>query len=516
MLAELLGDPARLGQPVGPEVLDEARLVLEHAAGSAGCWTPDEPLRLAKASVARLLQCPRRALADPDLVDMGDVTNIVLGQVVDAGAKLATLGPARPPTVAAACEYLDAIGETRVGDHLLDVGDEAAAELLAEAASRLDPLVAAWPTIDPRWWPRVEEPVRMRLAGGAVVVSGKLDVLLGGPPTGLPGLVVELKGGQWHDSVRQDGHLYALLVGLRDGVAPAAVLSIAAADGATQLEPIRPEVILHAAERVATAVGTAAHLAAGEPPEAHPGSYCTFCPLRPPVPRRRPSRPRHPMTSTRDAVGRADLVRRGVAERLEELAGGLAADADPGDVYVGWVAAADVAGCPTRYRAGGVDGWGFPGWSPALAAGSVGKVALARHLDRHVTAAATAPALPHPLEAVKAWMREARATPTSSVAEWVTKLTRQGDRAALAATAALATRWIAGFVRVLGCPRGWCWWSTTRAARRPAAARPRGDRSWTHAASRSPWPASPMPWSAPSPPRAPSTCCSTGPTAATT
>jgi len=168
---------------------------------------------------------------------------------------------------------------------------------------------------------------------------------------------------------------------------------------------------------------------------------------------KRPHTGDFPSKTAGGAVGRADLLRRGVTERLEELVGGLAADADPGDVYVGWVAAADAAGCPARFRASGVDGWGFPGWSPALAAGAVGRVALARHLDRHVTAvAASNPALPHPLAAVKTWMKEARETPTSPVAEWVTQLTRQGDRAALAVTASLATRWIAGFVRVLGWP----------------------------------------------------------------
>jgi hypothetical protein len=283
VLAALLQEPERLGEPVTGEVLDEARLIVEHAVASAGagCWTGDEPLRLAKASIARLLQCPRRALADPDLADTGDITNIVLGQLVDGGAKLATLGPAHPPDVAAAADYLDAVGEPRVREHLLDLGPGAADDLLADAAARLDPLVAAWPAIEGAWWPRVEEPVRVRLGtAGAVVVSGKLDILLGGPPTGRPGLVVELKGGRWHDSVRQDGHLYGLLVGLRDGVAPAAVLSIAAADGATQLEPIRPEVLLHAAERVAAAVEVAARLAGGEPAAAHPGSYCGFCPLR--------------------------------------------------------------------------------------------------------------------------------------------------------------------------------------------------------------------------------------------
>ncbi|HEY8546268.1 MAG TPA: hypothetical protein VIL36_14510, partial [Acidimicrobiales bacterium] len=54
--------------------------------------------------------------------------------------------------------------------------------------------------------------------------------------------------------------------------------------------------------------------------------------------------------------------------------------------------------------------------------------------------------------AVKAWMKEARETPTSRVAEWVADLSHQRDKAALAATAGLAARWIAGFVRVVGWP----------------------------------------------------------------
>jgi hypothetical protein len=265
-------------------VLDEARGLLEDAARAAvdvARWTADEPLRLAKGSVTRLLQCPRRALADPALDDGGDIGNLVLGLLVDAGAKLSSLSPAQPVTVGQAREFLVANDDTQVDRHLDDVGPEAAADLLAEAAARLDPLVAGWPAIEGRWWPRIEEPVRAALADGAVVVSGRLDVLLGGPPTGLPGLVVELKGGRWHDGVRHDGHLYALLVGLRDGVTPAAVLSVAAADGGTtQLEPIRPEVVLHAAERIAEAVRIAAPLAAGEPAPAFPGSCCTFCPLR--------------------------------------------------------------------------------------------------------------------------------------------------------------------------------------------------------------------------------------------
>jgi hypothetical protein len=282
VLAELLGDPTRLGQPVAGEVLDDARDLLEHAARAAaelGGWTAGDPLRLAKGPVTWLLRCPRRALAPPDGPG-SNLRELAIGNIVDAGAKLATLGPTQPVTVERALGFLAASGDDTVGRHLDDVGPEAAAELVGEAGARLDALVRSWPAIDGAWWPRVEEPARVRLADGAVTFGGRLDVLLGGPPTDRPGLVIEVKSGRWHDAVRGDAHLYGLLVGLRDGVAPAAVLSIAAGDGATQLEPLRAEVLRHAAERVAEAVTTAGRLAAGEAPEARPGSYCAHCPVR--------------------------------------------------------------------------------------------------------------------------------------------------------------------------------------------------------------------------------------------
>jgi hypothetical protein len=281
VLAELLDDPGRLGEPVAGELLDEARALLEDAARAAvelGGWTPGDPLRLAKGPVTWLLRCPRRALAAPDGTS-ANLRELAIGNIVDAGAKLATLSR-QPVTVDRALAYLTAAGDTSVEQHLDDLGPDAAAELLADAAARIEVLVATWPAIDGAWWPRVEEPARVRLADGAVTFGGKLDVLLGGPPTELPGLVIEVKSGRWHDAVRGDAHLYGLLVGLRDGIAPAAVLSVAAGDGATQLEPLRAEVLRHAAERVAEALATAGRLAAGEVPDARPGTYCSHCPLR--------------------------------------------------------------------------------------------------------------------------------------------------------------------------------------------------------------------------------------------
>jgi hypothetical protein len=285
----LLGDvlAGALGPP-SPEGLVGLRGELDAAARAAaavGGWSEHEPLRLSKHLVTGLLRCPRRALSEGD----GLSDDVVVGLVVDAAAKLATVSPRRTVTVDAALAFLAALGDSSVADHLAARGPSAA-QVTAEAEARIEQLAAAWPTIDPAWWPRVEEPVRVALAGGVVTVAGRLDVLLGGPPTGRPAVVVEVKGGRWYDGMRADGHLYALMVALRDGEVPAAAVTVVS-DGTTQVEPLRPALLQHAAERLDEAMGIAARVAAGEPPGMSPGTHCQHCPVRPDCPAGREAQP---------------------------------------------------------------------------------------------------------------------------------------------------------------------------------------------------------------------------------
>jgi hypothetical protein len=175
-----------------------------------------------------------------------------------------------------------------------------------------------------------------------------------------------------------------------------------------------------------------------------------------------------------DPVGTADRLRRGLAERLGEiLADGpaesgddratgratdkVAAEAAAGGakVYVSWYPAQEADACPARYRAQGEEGWGFPGWSAPLASASIGRAALDHHLDAHdrgPLGPSVVPPRPAPLEAVRAWMRAMATVADCPVGEWVAERITQRDDAAVAAAAAGATRWLAGFVRVLGWP----------------------------------------------------------------
>jgi hypothetical protein len=150
----------------------------------------------------------------------------------------------------------------------------------------------------------------------------------------------------------------------------------------------------------------------------------------------------------RDAVGRAERLADDLAGRVRELVEPVGEAT--GEIHVSGYAALDAARCPARFRMRGEEGWGFPGWAPQSAGAAIARAALQRHLDGDRPFGAPAP-LPDPLTSVREWMK-ARTLADRSVAGWVAERAAQGDRAALAAAAAQATRWMSGFVRVIGWP----------------------------------------------------------------
>jgi len=161
-----------------------------------------------------------------------------------------------------------------------------------------------------------------------------------------------------------------------------------------------------------------------------------------------------------DPVGRADGLRTEMRTRVLGALGEGGARDGAGEVYVGWYAALDAQACPARFRAGGDEGWGFPGWNPTSAGAAIGRAALHAHLDgtggasghHRGPAAGQAAALPEPLTLVRTWMTGTRPHPDSSVAGWVAERLDARDGSALAAAAANATRWLGGFLRAWGWP----------------------------------------------------------------
>jgi hypothetical protein len=130
--------------------------------------------------------------------------------------------------------------------------------------------------------PCTEWHVRAVLHGGALVLSGTLDLVLGAPADADPArptrLAIDLKTGRAWPEHAEDMRFYALLLALRFGVPPYRVATLYLDSGEWQAEDVDERVLSHAADRVIEAVRTAAASEAGRTPELRPGPYCTWCP----------------------------------------------------------------------------------------------------------------------------------------------------------------------------------------------------------------------------------------------
>jgi PD-(D/E)XK nuclease superfamily protein len=130
--------------------------------------------------------------------------------------------------------------------------------------------------------PATELPMRAELSGGALVLSGKIDLLLGAPdrlePARATRIAIDLKTGGAYPEYVEDNRFYALLLALRFGVPPYRVASLFLEGGTWQAEDVSEGSLFHAADRVVAAARGAQSFRAGREPALTPGRWCRWCP----------------------------------------------------------------------------------------------------------------------------------------------------------------------------------------------------------------------------------------------
>jgi hypothetical protein len=130
--------------------------------------------------------------------------------------------------------------------------------------------------------PSTEWHVRVEILGGALVLSGTLDLVVGAASMAEPAratrLAIDFKTGRAWPEHAEDMRFYALLLALRFGVPPYRVATLYLDSGEWQAEDVQEHVLERAVDRVVDAVRTAAAIGAGRSPELRPGPYCTWCP----------------------------------------------------------------------------------------------------------------------------------------------------------------------------------------------------------------------------------------------
>jgi RecB family exonuclease len=258
--------------------VDALRRALDDAAVAAadGVEPGRLPLRLPKDRMAKLLACEQLAMSSLGGAALSEP--VVRGRILDR--LLHHHLHAAPSTSAPALAVAEGAFAAERDDEVLEWlrADPPTRGRLAEDASAFAERLHALGGVDRRWWPRCEERVRVDLAGGAVVCSAQLDLVLGGPPTELPLVVVEVKSGRLVGEHRDGLRWYALLVALRYGTAPAAIACWSALDGNGWVDAVTEASLTAALDRAGDALDRLGTLARGATPARTPGRACTWCP----------------------------------------------------------------------------------------------------------------------------------------------------------------------------------------------------------------------------------------------
>jgi hypothetical protein len=158
-------------------------------------------------------------------------------------------------------------------------------ELAVHAAKVIDLFRGSFPPLRPyrrELAPVPEARLRAELLGGALVLSGQIDLLIGpgtSEATRATRLAIDLKSsGRGWPEYPEDMRFYALLMTLRFGVPPYRVATVFLESGEWQSEDVSEDLLVHAADRVIAAARSAGALAGGRAPKLTGGRYCEWCP----------------------------------------------------------------------------------------------------------------------------------------------------------------------------------------------------------------------------------------------
>ena len=112
-------------------------------------------------------------------------------------------------------------GTDGLAQWLRNLSEGDAAQLRGDVNNRVASFLETWPPLENQWRPMLEAPIRVELAEGKIILSGKVDLSLGRPLGNTAGkVIVDFKTGSFYPAHREDVRFYALLEAIRIGVPP--------------------------------------------------------------------------------------------------------------------------------------------------------------------------------------------------------------------------------------------------------------------------------------------------------
>jgi hypothetical protein len=174
-----------------------------------------------------------------------------------------------------------AADQERVGEWLVLATPAERAELRSEAVDRVAKFLECFPPLQRSWRAVPECALRQELAQGRIVLSGRVDLVLGRTVGLVAGKAfIDFKTGSSYAGHTDDLRFYALLEVMRLGVPPFRLASYYLDQGRLVVEDVTEGMLRSTARRVIDGVEKLIRLRAGaRPPTRLPGSSCRRCPL---------------------------------------------------------------------------------------------------------------------------------------------------------------------------------------------------------------------------------------------
>ncbi|MGO8873881.1 MAG: hypothetical protein ACLQPH_21255 [Acidimicrobiales bacterium] len=259
-LLERLRVTGRPRPTADPELAHRLRRGIEHDLTLGGGPTGRRPAPTVVVTKDRL----RRALACGAHHPMGEfdepqpTTALACGALVDVlFRQLVTVGSFDDPMADGLAALAIDDRNQRLVSWIETLPAPARRELAAEVERQADGLRRRWPGLEPSWLPRTQEALRAELAGGAVSLSARVDLAIGGPAEGEASVAfVEVTSGMRRAEHRADLHFYALVETLRRSVPPFVVATYYTRTGELDVDPVTEELLVSAARRTRAGVRT--------------------------------------------------------------------------------------------------------------------------------------------------------------------------------------------------------------------------------------------------------------------
>ncbi|MBV8461992.1 MAG: hypothetical protein JO368_01765 [Acidimicrobiales bacterium] len=286
-------------------------------AGSGGGrqLAGEGPLVVTKARLNRVLTCPSHIPVDgadgpwPTLA-------LATGAVVDAAFRqLVTVGSIDDP-VADGLAALRVGGQEQLLHWVAELPDAEWSRLVSSVEEQAEGLRRRWPPLDPAWLPRTQEPLRVAVAGGAVELFARVDLMIGIPGGETASVaLLELKSGVRRPDHRAELRYAALLEALRHPAPPFVSALYYTRTGELDVEWVTDEMLADTADRTIAGVRRLLEEHSGVPSSPLEPALCLACRAVDDGPR--------PATRGRSAGPVAAAVPEGRAAAAVRAAGGV-------------------------------------------------------------------------------------------------------------------------------------------------------------------------------------------------